>query len=1032
MASIQLLSPEETIELFVWSLIVRSEEAMTQLCSEEKSLILIPMFEDKRGIARAARSGHRVVTPLGNADSQSDSDIEIPRLSRQDAAKSLMAVGLSEGRSEELAAVARRGLMSFRRLIALSPADQQPAWARPENGRAILPAFLMGEWEAGREGDREAIAELVQTTYEQFDSTLARWANEADPPVRRIGDAWYLVSKEDSGTLTLKYLDRDYLERFQKTCLRVLGVADPLIDKSADERLAGSLFGKSPRYSERIKQGLADTLAFFGARDHAIGYAGDTSGPDYATKIVSSLLKIANADWKIWANISPLLPLLAEAAPDAFLAAADQGLQGESPILLKLFSEQEDILFGNALYPSLLWALETIAWDPARLSYVALALAKLSRLDPGGKLTNRPKRSLHEIFLPWHPQTTASLEKRLAALDLIREREPDVAWQLLTGLLPEHQGIGEYTARPRWRDWCPEKSVTVTYGEYYKAISEIVSRIVADASNNAARWEHLVKSLTQLPGEQYETVVIRLETIDLESLDINVRDCIWSALRYEISQSRIFSDATWALPPDKLGRLELIQKRFEPADVCTRLKWLFTDSPLYLAGRSGNIESQMQATANAYEAAVREVFENGGLARVMDFVLQVGNPRNVGLALEMSGLTQGMEDSILYQYLDSDNTAYSSFAWGYLRGCVSRQGTLWLQGRISGTIGTFSLAQKVKLLFFMPWNQTTWDLAERTHPELERLYWGSVVPGSVRDSNDLDQAVCKLLQFCRPTAAIDLLARQLHSKQPPSVSLALQTIEKSLSLPGENQPNSTLVYNVGELLDYLESSSMVDSNRAASLEWAFLPLFRYNQRSPRFLYQQLARDPDFFVEVLAVVFKKEGEKEHPLTDQNNYMITRGGELLNTWRPLIGESNDGDIGVDSLLSWVVEARKRASSIGLGLIADAMIGESLGGSQEGSDGAWPHEAVRAVIEQVQSGDLESGLMTGRYNSRGAHSWRMSEGGAQELAIAKAYEKSSQIVRDRWPRTASMLRAMASNYQRDARWVDQRAELSEDRAD
>ncbi|MDP2325885.1 MAG: hypothetical protein Q8N51_17920, partial [Gammaproteobacteria bacterium] len=67
--------------------------------------------------------------------------------------------------------------------------------------------------------------------------------------------------------------------------------------------------------------------------------------------------------------------------------------------------------------------------------------AKLARLDTGGQYDNRPMSSLRSILLPWLPQTTASLNGRLVALDLIRQRERDVAWTLMRGLLPEHGGI---------------------------------------------------------------------------------------------------------------------------------------------------------------------------------------------------------------------------------------------------------------------------------------------------------------------------------------------------------------------------------------------------------------------------------------------------------------------------------------------------------------------------------------------------------------------------------------------------------------
>ena len=83
-----------------------------------------------------------------------------------------------------------------------------------------------------------------------------------------------------------------------------------------------------------------------------------------------------------------------------------------------------------------------------------LILAKLARLDSGGQIVTRPLNSLREIFLWWHPGTNASLEQRLAALDLILTREPEVGWALLAKLLPHTtSSVSNPTAKPRWRDF---------------------------------------------------------------------------------------------------------------------------------------------------------------------------------------------------------------------------------------------------------------------------------------------------------------------------------------------------------------------------------------------------------------------------------------------------------------------------------------------------------------------------------------------------------------------------------------------------
>jgi hypothetical protein len=98
-------------------------------------------------------------------------------------------------------------------------------------------------------------------------------------------------------------------------------------------------------------------------------------------------------------------------------------------------------------------------------------------------------------------------------------------------------------------------------------------------------------------------------------------------------------------------------------------------------------------------------------------------------------------------------------------------------------------------------------------------------------------------------------------------------------------------------------------------------------------------------------------------------------------------------------------------------------------EGTDGAWPHEAVREILEGVASEHLERGISIGIFNSRGMVQRAIGEGGAQERTIAERYASYARLLRDGWPRTAHLMRVIANGYETDARDEDIQAELEED---
>jgi hypothetical protein len=139
--------------------------------------------------------------------------------------------------------------------------------------------------------------------------------------------------------------------------------------------------------------------------------------------------------------------------------------------------------------------------------------------------------------------------------------------------------------------------------------------------------------------------------------------------------------------------------------------------------------------------------------------------------------------------------------------------------------------------------------------------------------------------------------------------------------------------------------------------------------------------------------------------------------------------DGTIDAHALRGWVRRARELTAARGRGPIAEERIGQALSGSPVGGEGAWPHEAVRDVIESVASPDLESGFQVGLYNSRGCTRRSPYDGGEQERQLVERYNGYAASVGDRWPRTAALLRRIAEGYRADARREDLRAELRED---
>lgn len=1032
-ATLYQMDPTEREMYFARSLVVDDVTAWRQLSGFGEGLVLVPTFDVRD--ADVAPAGHHTLIPLGKSEGyRSRTTEELPRPRREDVKEALQEMKLSTERLEDLATLARRSLMALRRKLAVKPPIKRPEWAAPAEARALLPAMLVGAWESTNAGDREVVATLAKKPYGDVESDLARWSNESDPPVRKVGDAWLIASKEDAWGLLAGFLTRDDLDVFSDVVLGVLGELDPSYAMAADQRWSAAIYGKSLPHSGLLREGLAETLALMGARSETPTFSTTNSGQERANAIVRELLDKANEDWRLWASLSGLLPLLAESAPEVFLDAVARGVSGDRPVLVNLFSDADTGLFGSSPHTGLLWALEVLAWNPDHLGYASRMLAKLASLDPGGRLMNRPQRSLQEIFLCWHPQTKASLEKRLRILDAIKRREPKVYWRLLRGILPELHGTALSTASPRWRDWAPDEPPKITYSEIWAAVSEVVERLLEDVGTDGERWRDLIEKIGDLPKEQQDAIVEKLLRVDIRSFAPEDRLAVRDALRSKISRHREFPDAHWAMPGEQVDRLQQAYERFEPNDPVSRHAWLFSTRPDLLepSGREwlvrrGNLEA-------ARLAAAREVRARGGLDLLLDLAAAAEQPGELGAALGMSDLlTDEEEDRLLSEGLGSSDSSRSELARRFVFTRARTRGWRWADEKLSGAAAsTWSAEQRAGFFEGLPFASHAWDRLDATgDEEARRLYWSLTRQYGLENPADCVRAAREFVEHGRPYTAAHLVDLYLQDEEADvSPEMIASILERAVrTAPEENMHRSLFEHHVPELLDYLEASGEIEESRIAMLEWAFLPLFGHHGRMPRVLHRELSRDPAFFAEVIALVYKAEDEEQRELSEEDQNLARLAYELLSTWQSVPGLKEDGSVDPDVLRSWVDKAREANRTASRGTVGDHRIGQVLAFAPPDADGIWPDTAVRDLIDDLGDQEIENGIEIGIYNKRGVFSKSLTEGGAQERRLAQTYRGYAEELNDGWPRTAAMLRRISDVYASEARREDVKAELRED---
>ena len=1011
------LGTEQAQCLFAGSLVVDTADAFRSLISANRPLVLIPTFEAGSLASLGAQAGHIVVVPLDrNALAPKDLVVEVGPVRRQPASTALQGVGMPPSRAREMAGLAHESMSAFRRQCDASPAVRRPTWSKPAEARSVMPALLAGSWNDGSPKDREVVADLGPYSYQELRDTLLPHSMTADPLVRNRGGRWYLISARDAWRLLDQYILPDDLSRFRGAAMSVLGQVKSAYHRPPEQRWMVDVRGEDRDHSNLLREGLAMNLAVMGVHGGAV-----VSVIETVERVIRDLLQKANGDWRIWASLGENLPLLAEAAPDYFVRAVENGLQGPEPVLANLFAGSGRALFHPRGFHGLMSAMEVLAWSSDHFGFVVPLLARLDRLDPASEFRQgngaheasgpRPSSVLKAVFRSWLPETSASLSERLAALDRLRSSHGDAAWCVMRSMLPEPSAVGWPASRPKVREWAPDETPRATWEDRARTTSEIVTRMVDDAGLCGRRWTDLIGRLDRLPAGERGHVVTALENLDRGECNDNASAVIWRAVRSTLDRHRRYKTARWAMPEADLTRLQGVLNRLQPSDPAARFGWLFADVV-------PQEEKQMQAAA--------AVFEQGGLSALAALARAVDRPDDLGFAV--GSMPNGLVDAhvVLPQYLAHAETALSRFARGFALGRYRAHGKSWVIRQLERGELTPSADQEVALLMVLPFCSETWEVAARRGEAVHEGYWGKVrtFSGCARDQDLAEGASC-LVNAGRPFDAASVLAHdQRVTRSLVSAGVIADVLRAIVSADGEcDTPNPQLGGDIASLLDMLAAADY-DSKDLARLEWGLLPHVSQHERPPGALHEILAEDAAFFVKVVALAYSPEGEDPARLDERTRRIAQGAYSLLSSWRTLPGEDN-GRVSHRLLHRWITEAQAGLDAVRRLPVGLTVAGQMLSGSPHGRDGLWPCAAVREVIEAVASTDLETGVAVGVHNSRGVVTKDAGVGGVAERELAQQYEGYAIAARATHPRTARMLRGIAKSYSRDADREDHRAD-------
>jgi len=980
------------------------------------------------------RDGLLVIVPhaVGDVAGKPQGDeiiLERPKI--YDFEKALVSIGMEESDANRYALTTGRSWSVLRRQRATNPAIRRPAWLKAFQAPSLATLCLLGAWSENKEADRLVVSQLADKPYEEIERDLRELSQLDDSPVLKIGVVWKAKSPLELLDMIGGRITRDQLDRFFRIAQEILAAPDPQLELPNEERYAAQIHGKIRPHSELLIDSLCDALVKLAVRGADQPGLQTLRVEDRVSLFVRDLFEAA--DGERWLSLASYLPALAEAAPESFLQAIEKSFAKPDAPVTRLLTETDasGSFGGRCWHAGLLWALETLAWAPKRLARVALVLAQLSHIPIKGNWGNLPKNSLFGLFRTWLPQTAADVQQRIKVLDLLIAREPEIAFNILEGLLPSGQQFATPAVRPKWRDDDAGAGRAVTHEEYWQMHQAARKQLIQCSAGNARNIAKLFKNTDLRDVQELAKVLVLAEPFTLPSATDEDREAIRSKLRQKIHWHRNYDNIQSADLDELLNAIESLYERLEPIDLLIRHRWLFSNHwpDLPVRTRDEDIGARCGLQETTRNSALIEVFQLLGMEGVERLIRECGDAGIVGSALAATGCGKD-------KWAEWIAKKGNEFTPGEtMTFCIS--GLLcWLQepestkliSEVLALAGTqmWSAERRARFLVLARTERANWEQVAACGTGTEQAYWSLVNPGLLRGEDaNMDFVLRKLLEAKRPRTALRCCQYDLKQVDAKLLFEMLQ-----LFMQGE-EPQGMLPdsWHLGEMLTYLEKSGEIDKSALIQLEFGLFPALRYgHESSAALLYHSIMTEPALFAELITIRYKPaHGEREEPVTDALGDSAGTVWSILHCCARQPGTRADGTIDHDAFRQFIKDARELCRQADRLDVCDSTIGQILAHAPSGEDGLWPFEPAREELEPLDREAMRNGFIVGTtHNKRGVTSRGMWDGGAQERDLADHYRSFADKLHLSQPNIANLLEQIARSYEQDGKREDTEANL------
>lgn len=1001
------------------TLVVFTPEVWHYLAIQSSSFILIPMFDDP-DIGLAQTRGHNLIQIADNSSYVLDNNVSIrlPKISREVAERILHRVALSSFDVAKMAALARRSMSAFYRIISLDQTMKKPDWStNAETVKVLAPLMLVGAWEYNHPEDCRAIENLVGVSNEKINALLDKLyeKHQSNAPFVRSGDRWSIVDPLGAADLMFHKISEQHVNCWENLVNSVVlsemrKVAMRRGCASA-EQFVQNIGALSATLQRNVMRGLPLVSA----------WAERNAGP--AHPLLLAMKRMINGIFDAGFESEDSIGLIdlswafvyfAEALPDLFLDRIDglvRTVDSQNSLSRAVLCNGENGTFVTDAAD----ALERLTWSRQYCARAIFLIAAIADKTCDEGLCAALSLDLCKTLGVRSKFGNASVDDKGAIVQTLLSKYPKVGWYALTGIMHPKMFNNIMPRRPIYRDWSVENCVSNECVAIY--LEKIIDVAVLTAESDVSRWEILLDAVGKYGCDKLQRVVKELrQRVQPSALSKSEAVELSNILQRYVGMSASCAGTEDCARQLLDVELETLIASLESDHDLVKFSRLFVLDRTLLSKFS---QPTFEDRSISRESKRLEVLQSVCQRNLSDLRVLAEHVEDLNcIGRTMAHLHRDL-DSLVLRWFDEGTVRLSEVAKAYVLEKASNSNVSWVRSVLNS-----DMLQQVGREHFvagLPLGIEWAAVLGEIDPLLVRLYWESFDAFEIMDisSDDASESVRQLIALGYADKAIVLLSCEINRGGVPALSDVIDALLLFAEF-GVLQRGDPIFASANHLLEWIDCLD-VDHPDIYVVEFLYFASLHSEVPFGK-LYRYFSSDSQRFVSLVCGSYVPSG---CPKWCSEEEIREAQCAILSRWNHLPGLSVDDGLNGSDLKQWFQDCLLLFEQANCLDVGNEGLGRVLASSPEGSDGMWPVEDVRYLIEKFGTAALKNGLIVGHISLYGPTVKGTYEGGNSERELMNRYREYSWKMNARWPKTASILKLLADYYQMQAAVWDRDAE-------